>query len=81
VLKELKIDMDACNHCKTCADVCYVDVIGWDETKRIPYAKYPLDCKVCCICEAACPQHAITVIPAWENKYYPKTLSTQKEAK
>jgi NAD-dependent dihydropyrimidine dehydrogenase PreA subunit len=80
MLKELKIDIEACSHCKSCTDVCYVDVIRWDEGKRIPYAAYPLDCTVCCICEAACPKHAITVVPAWENKYYPKSISTGKGA-
>jgi NAD-dependent dihydropyrimidine dehydrogenase PreA subunit len=79
VLKELQINKEACNHCKTCKDVCYVDVIRWDEEKRIPYAAYPIDCTVCCICEAVCPQEALIVIPAWENKYYPKSYSTQQK--
>lgn len=77
MLKELKVDMDKCVHCKICVDVCFVNVIGWDGEKEIPYGRYPLDCQVCCICEAACPQKAITVIPNWDNKYYPSYISTQ----
>lgn len=77
MLNELRINMEACNHCGTCADVCFTNVIGWDEEKKIPYGKYPLDCQICCICEAVCPQKAITVVPDWNKKYYPKTISTQ----
>lgn len=78
MIKELKIDTEKCNHCKACTYVCFTNVIGWDEENRIPYAKYAVDCQVCCICEAACPQKAITVIPDWDNKYYPSYISTMR---
>ena len=43
MLKELKVDMSKCVHCKQCLDVCFKNVIEWDEEKQIPYGKYPLD--------------------------------------
>ncbi len=76
MLKELRVDPDKCTHCKTCAYVCFTNVIEWDEEGEIPYAKYPLDCQVCCICEAACPEGALTVIPDWSKKYFPRYIST-----
>ena len=75
MLKELKINPETCIHCGICRDVCFTDVIRWDEDKKIPYGKYPQDCQLCCICEAACPKHAIEVIPDWKKKYYPDCLS------
>lgn len=78
MLKELKVDMTKCVHCKVCLDVCFKNVIEWDEEKKIPFGKYPLDCQICCICEAACPQKAIEVIPDWDAKYYPRYVSTLK---
>ena len=76
MIKELKIDLDKCVHCGQCKYVCFVNVIEWDEEKKIPYPKYKQDCQACCICEAACPQDAITVIPDFTNKYYPRYIST-----
>lgn len=81
MLKELKVDESRCTHCKTCLDVCFKNVIEWDEEKNKPYGKYPLDCQVCCICEAACPAKAIEVIPDWDAKYYPRYVSTLREVK
>lgn len=79
MLKELKVDQTKCTHCKTCLDVCFKNVIEWDEEKRIPYGKYPLDCQICCICERTCPAGAIEVIPDWDAKYYPRYVSTLRE--
>lgn len=75
MIHELKVDLEQCVHCKQCLEVCYTNVIGWNEELGIPYAQYPLDCQLCCVCEDACPQKAITVIPDWSLKYYPAYLS------
>lgn len=75
MLKELKIDLNLCVHCGICKDVCFTDVIRWDEEKRIPVGIYKEDCQLCCICEAACPKQAITVVPDWSLKYYPAYIS------
>lgn len=77
MLKELQIDQNKCTGCRECLDVCFTNVIAWDEEADKPYGKYKEDCQVCCICEAACPAKAITVIPDWANKYYPNYISTQ----
>ena len=78
MLKELKVDAGKCVGCKKCLDVCFENVIERDEERGLPYGRYPLDCQICCICETACPAKAITVIPDWSMKYYPKYLSTQE---
>ena len=80
MIRELKVDRQICIRCRQCLDVCYTNVIGWDEKQDIPFAQYPLDCQVCCVCEDACPVHAITVIPDWSQKYYPDYLSERGAA-
>jgi NAD-dependent dihydropyrimidine dehydrogenase PreA subunit len=76
MIKELQVDTEKCTKCKLCVDVCFENVIEWEENESKPYAKYPMDCQACCICETACPVKAITVIPDWSKKYYPKYVST-----
>lgn len=75
MLKKLQVNENFCVHCGVCKDVCFTDVIRWDKQQKIPVAVYKEDCQLCCICEAACPSHAITVIPDWNLKYYPPFLS------
>ena len=59
-------------------------VVAWQKQELLdfenqkPYAKYPLDCQVCCICEAACPEKALEVVPDWSKKYYPSYISTMR---
>jgi NAD-dependent dihydropyrimidine dehydrogenase PreA subunit len=71
----VKFDLKLCNACKTCVDTCFVDVIGWDEVKNIPTARHLEDCQVCGVCEENCPTNAITVIPDWSSKYFPRILA------
>ena len=80
MIRELNVDQQKCIRCRQCLDFCYTNVIGWDETKKLPFAQYPLDCQLCCVCEDACPAHAITVIPDWSRKYYPAYLSAKNAA-
>lgn len=77
MLGELKVDQSKCTKCRICLDVCFENVIEWDEEDQKPFGRYPLDCQVCCICETACPSKAITLIPDWRKKYYPKPISAQ----
>ena len=58
-----KIDYENCTGCKTCFDVCPLDVIRFDEEKKQPYIAYPEDCICCTACESYCPHNCITVVP------------------
>ena len=60
---KIEIDLDLCNKCKLCADVCFVDVIRWDADQERPVVAYPEDCVWCLSCEQACPAEAIEIAP------------------
>jgi NAD-dependent dihydropyrimidine dehydrogenase PreA subunit len=62
-VKEIKIDYDNCQGCKTCMKACFADVIRWDDTDDKPIVAYPEDCVWCLACEAACPVQCIEVVP------------------
>ena len=64
----LNVDADACTACLTCVDVCFVNAIGWDEAADAPILAYPADCQVCCVCERACPESALEVVPDWAGR-------------
>ena len=74
----IKANSDQCSGCKTCMDVCFVNAIGWDEKKELPVLAYPADCQVCAVCERACPEGAIEIVPDWESRYCPPYLSTER---
>ena len=61
----LTVDADACTACLTCVDACFVNAIGWDEAAGLPTLAYPEDCQVCCVCERACAESALTIVPDW----------------
>lgn len=75
----IKINLDLCTGCQMCVDGCFVDVIRWDQTRGKPFASYPEDCQVCCICEKVCPPGAIEIIPDWSSKYYPRILAKERK--
>ncbi len=40
----IKVDYDACNGCRMCFKVCYVDVWRYDDEQDKPIVAYPEDC-------------------------------------
>lgn len=62
-VKEIKIDLDSCQGCKSCMKACFADVIRWDDAEDKPVAAYTDDCVWCLACEEACPVNCIEVIP------------------
>lgn len=56
-----KIDLELCNGCGICVDVCPMDVIRLDEEKQKANIAYGLDCGVCFLCSDDCPTNAIKV--------------------
>lgn len=65
-----KIDEGLCNGCGICIYDCPLDVIRMEEDRKIAYIKYEDDCKVCYLCEIACPEKAIEVSPETVEKLY-----------
>ena len=53
------IDQSKCTKCKTCIEVCPVDVFAEEEGKVI--VKNPDQCIGCKACEVQCPEDAIKV--------------------
>ncbi len=62
-VKEIKIDRDSCQSCKSCMKACFADVIRWDDIEDKPVVAYPEDCVWCLACEIACPAQCIEVVP------------------
>ena len=60
---KIEINLDSCNSCKMCFNVCFVDVFRWDEEQEQPIVAYPEDCVWCLACEEACTGQCIEVIP------------------
>jgi ferredoxin len=78
---QLVVDGSACTGCRTCVDVCFVNAIGWDDGRDQPALAYPDDCQVCCVCERACPESALEIVPDWAGRRPRPYLSvTAREA-
>ena len=56
------IDLDLCDGCGLCIDVCPMDVLRLDAKNKAAIA-YGIDCDVCYLCEDECPQDAIYIDP------------------
>ncbi len=52
----LKIDLEKCNGCGTCVDVCPVGAIKVSDKAKIDED----ECIGCGVCEDECPQNALT---------------------
>lgn len=74
----IKVDSGLCTGCHSCTEACSADVIRWDEAKNVPFAAYPDDCQVCCVCESVCPVQALLVVPDWTSKYSPPVMAGEK---
>jgi len=57
---EIKVDVDTCDGCGTCVDVCPTGVFEVKDGKSKP-ANVD-ECLVCRVCEVQCPNKAIEVI-------------------
>ena len=57
-----KIDYKHCNGCGRCYDLCPMDVIAWDEEKKMPVIAYEEECWFCGVCWMDCPKRAIDFI-------------------
>ena len=55
------IDEEKCIGCRTCANVCTMDVFGPGEPKQVPQIRYPEECWHCRACVMDCPTGAIDI--------------------
>jgi len=69
-MNNIKMDYDKCNSCKTCVDVCFLDIIRWDNVEKRPIVAYEEDCVACNQCEMECPKKCIKVVYG-EKDYIP----------
>jgi NAD-dependent dihydropyrimidine dehydrogenase PreA subunit len=58
-----RINLDECDGCGLCIDVCPMDVLRMDEIIKNPVIRYPEDCMTCYNCERECPCSCIDVDP------------------
>ena len=70
------INLDACDGCGVCVDVCPTDVLIIDEVRQKPVVRYVEDCMTCYNCEIECPSACIDVSPF--RKPVPAILSHPK---
>ncbi len=65
---KINFNPSTCIGCKVCYKSCFVDVIRWDENKKLPVFKYVEDCVHCTYCEALCPKDCIEVVIDFEGE-------------
>lgn len=58
-----KINLDGCDGCGRCVDVCPMDVLRIDEMIKKAVVRYPEDCMTCYNCERECLMGCIDVGP------------------
>ncbi|MEE9202790.1 MAG: 4Fe-4S binding protein [Dehalococcoidia bacterium] len=57
--RSVSVDLDRCNGCAICAQVCPTGVLDIIDKKSV--VSRPEDCMGCELCEVECPVYAITV--------------------
>jgi len=57
---EVKVDVNKCDGCASCVDICPVAVFEIKESKSVPVNVS--ECLVCRACEVQCPNNAIEII-------------------
>jgi NAD-dependent dihydropyrimidine dehydrogenase PreA subunit len=60
----VSFDLELCDGCGKCSDVCPGDVIYMKPAHsfRIPFNRYPDECWHCGSCRQDCPQRAIAIV-------------------
>ena len=56
-----KIDIELCNSCGICEELCPGDIIHTDPQRGVPVVVYPYECWHCGNCRLDCPTEAITI--------------------
>lgn len=56
----LEVDLNKCNHCGLCVEMCPMDVLRLGPGK-VPIMRYLDDCWYCDVCVAVCPRKAIVM--------------------
>jgi adenylylsulfate reductase subunit B len=61
------IDLEKCTSCGLCDEICMMDVIYMKEedSRTMPYLKYPEECWHCGVCRQDCPSEAISIRFPW----------------
>ena len=61
----VKVDNSKCIGCKTCYEMCPMDVFTWDKENKKPVVAYIEECWICGICWMDCGSRAIDIrLPA-----------------
>ncbi|MBW2997170.1 ferredoxin family protein [Candidatus Woesearchaeota archaeon] len=58
---KVHIDSNKCTGCKTCKEICPMDVFEMDEETKKSVAKKESECIACRACEVQCPAGAIKI--------------------
>ena len=69
-MNTIVIDYEKCFGCKICYDVCFLDIIRWDDIEKKPIIAYEEDCVGCNQCEMECSEKCIKVVYG-EKDYIP----------
>ena len=54
-------DLNLCIGCKTCANICPMDVMRFDASAMKSVIAYPENCQTCGQCYLNCPSHSLGI--------------------